>query len=177
MNPETIDTMSPIGSHVSSSESLENSIKDFTFAHLLRVLTSIFPDGVIGGSIMFDAFGLLNRRPNDIDFFVPDTTEIPDYLSRYADNSRLGSETIIDINGEKIKRISLTVFDVPVCLFFVPLSQCRPINMSTRYNMTLPMQQPAYGIAAKKVYAAKSPKHAQDYEEIMSKFFPDNPIK
>lgn len=146
----------------------------YNMRHILRVLISYFPNGVVGGSIMFQAHRLLSRKPKDIDFFLPDNTEIPDWLSRYAD-SGIGSETITDINGEKIKRVGFKVEEIPICLFLVPPDQCKSISCySDFFKMHLPTQYPIYGINAKKVYAQTTSglKHKQDYDEIMSNMFP-----
>lgn len=153
------------------TENIRKEIKNERLVEALRYITDTIPDVIIGGSISFIARNLLTRDPNDIDIMVPmrgpsfSKSGIFELISE-----DVGSDTVTDINGELIRRTSLKVKGVKVCVFELPAETLIAERLVYK-GVVINCQIPAFGIVAKKVYSARNLKHSFDLAEIEKNMF------
>lgn len=128
-------------------------------------------DPIFGGSIMFNAFGLLNRDPSDIDVF---TCERPDIIKMQSDGwIFLGIPEKVpyvwDIFGNPLTRYAFTKREVPVCVFVIPEEQHKWAHRYSAFlKLQIKCQLPIFGIEAKRQYFEEYGilKHGEDLVEI-----------
>lgn len=125
---------------------------------------------IFGGSIMFNAYGLLSREPNDIDVF---TCQYPYNLMSNNEWKRIDVSTtspyVYDIFGVPLKRYAFTRNDVHICVFVIPEEQHKhEIKYSPFLQRFINCQLPMFGIEAKRQYFENYGiiKHGEDLVEI-----------
>ena len=82
-----------------------------------RILEKV-PHVVFGGSIALNAVGLISRKINDIDIFLPMNENFKEFISIGA-LDEMTSDTVTDMNGKEIQRVGAKINDVKVCCFKV----------------------------------------------------------
>jgi len=151
---------------------LEN--KEILPDNLLLVINLIvekFPDVVFGGSLALNAVGLLNREIFDIDLFIEDISiqesGFGKFLGKYWDRNML-SDTVTDLNGNRIQRIGLKINDVHICTFKVSDEYLQHSFIELRDGLKIKIQNVNYAIQAKISYAQSDmlSKHTKDLKEI-----------
>lgn len=149
--------------------SFYNAIRDTAFELMWELHEPLF-----GGSIMFNAYGLLNRDPRDIDMF---TCHPPDVIKMQSDGwiyLRNPEKTsyVYDIFGNRSIRYSFIKREVSVCVFVIPEEQHKwEFRYSNLLKLNIRCQLPIFGIEAKRQYFEKYGilKHGEDLVEIHHK--------
>ena len=144
---------------------LEN--KEILSDEILSVIDKIIvhvPEIIFGGSITLTAVGLLNRKINDIDLFVNKLCGVTSGLGNLLTsiNAELGSDTVTDVNGEKVERLSFKIGNVKVCVFRVnkDVLQHSTFEFSRR---SINIQNCNYAVAAKIAYSKKRDEHNRPF--------------
>ena len=103
---------------------LEN--KDILSDEILKVMKKLIDvsnnEIVFGGSIVLNALGLIKRPIHDVDIFIDKHISIYGGLDFFIHNEiddELIYESVTDINGIPINRISIKIDGINVCIFSV----------------------------------------------------------
>lgn len=128
-----------------------------------RILEKV-PHVVFGGSIALNAVGLISRKINDVDIFLPMNENFKQFLS-IGVLDEMTSDTVTDMNGKEIQRVGAKINDVKVCCFKVGDEELEHSNF-TFFNRKIKIQNVNYAIIAKKTYSKKNKKHRDDLDEI-----------
>jgi hypothetical protein len=135
---------------------------------VIDIIMECLPEAIFGGSIGLNAVGLLNRKINDIDLFLPIETSSYKLLKGYNrdyNENEIFSETVTDIDGTLIKRTGLKINGIKVCCFQVKKEMLQ--HFVTEFlGRKIKIQNVNYAIQAKKLYSLKNDKHKKDLEEI-----------
>lgn len=131
------------------------------------------PNFIFGGSIALNAVGLLNRKIKDIDIFVKEDYSICDNLFEVKTN--VVSETVTDVNGEKITRVGFKINDINICIFRVK-GESLQHSIFEFSRRKIKIQNCNHAIIAKLAYSKKrdkdnrpfpsTTKHIKDVEDI-----------
>lgn len=126
---------------------------------------------IFGGSIMFNAYGLLDREPNDIDVFTCSDAGIGQLSveNGWEELGSSGGSYSKDIFGNPLKRFNFRRRGVDVCVFVIPEEQHQyEYKYSSLLKLEIRCQLPIYGIEAKRQYFENYdiPKHGKDLVEI-----------
>ena len=136
---------------------LENKeiLSDEILSAIDKILVHV-PEIVFGGSVALSAVGLLNRKINDIDLFVDKfggvTRKLGELLTSI--NADLGSDTVTDVNGAKVERLSFKIGNVKICVFRVD----KEVLQYTTFEFArrkINIQNCNYAVAAKIAYSKK----------------------
>jgi len=122
-------------------------------------------DAVFGGSIALNAVGLINRPVHDIDLFFSKTRSLANFLSKTAKIIGVTSDTVTDVNGEKIQRTGAKIGNVNICIFKVDDKELEHSEMRF-FGSFIKIQNVNYAIQAKIAYSNKNPKHFNDLTQI-----------
>lgn len=122
------------------------------------------PHVVFGGSIALNAVGLISRKINDIDLFLPMNENFKMFLS-IGVLDEMTSDTVTDMNGNPIQRVGAKIKDVKVCCFKVSDEELEHSKF-TFLNRKINIQNVNCAIIAKKTYSKKNKKHQDDLEQI-----------
>ncbi len=146
---------------------------------MLKIIEA-HPPVVFCGSIALNALGLLDRPVSDIDIAILDEISWNKCLISKIDGLSVYplsnfSITTTDIDGNDIQRMSVTIDDIKVCIFKLPIEQleCVEVYMFSEIKsktssiteirqVRLGIQLPKYAIRSKENYADKDQKHFND---------------
>ena len=135
---------------------LENKeiLSDEILSAIDKILVHV-PEIIFGGSVALSAVGLLNRKIYDIDLFVDKFGGVTRKLGELLTSINVdGSDTVTDVNGVKVERLSFKIGNVKVCVFRVD----KEVLQHTTFEFArrkINIQNCNYAVAAKIAYSKK----------------------
>lgn len=123
------------------------------------------PDMVFGGSIALNAVGLIDRPVGDIDLFCPEYESLTKNKFLQIEMSEITSDTVTNTNGKEIQRTGAIINGVKCCVFKVDKEELQH-SVSEVDGVKIKIQNVNYAIMAKRSYASRNLKHAEDLKSV-----------
>ena len=144
----------------------------------IKIILENCPNAVFGGSICLNAFGLINRKINDIDIFIAKNQSYvasgilsKSMISNVLFGNNLFSDTITDVNGKNIPRTGISFTNEIKCCVFKVDDEELMFHKYILYGKEIKLQYPKYAVMAKLAYSNKTEKHKEDLKQIIPKLF------
>lgn len=135
---------------------------------VIKKLINIDENIVFGGSIALNAIGLIERRINDIDIFLPIEYSLSKNKFLTTIDEFTLSDTVTDMNGIEIQRTGAKIGNVKICVFKVEDEYLRH-SLFPFLGGGIKIQNVNNAIMAKKFYQEKTnnKKHTSDLNSII----------
>ena len=143
-------------------EILNDEIKE-----VIKKLIEIDEEIVFGGSIALNAVGLITRKINDIDIFLPIEYSLSKNKFLNTIDEFLLSDTVTNMNGVEIQRTGAKIGNIKICVFKVDDDYLQHSRFSFSGGI-IKIQNVNNAIMAKKFYKEKTnnEKHTSDLNSI-----------
>ena len=149
----------------------DENILSSEIREVINKLTCIDDNIVFGGSIALNAVGLIERKINDIDIFLPIEYSLSkNHFLTSIDEFTL-SDTVTDMNGIEIQRTGAKIGNIKICVFKVDDNYLQH-SLFTFLGGSIKIQNVNNAIMAKKFYKEKTnnKKHVDDLNSIQDFF-------